>query len=293
VTLVGSYLYLNRLDDAKATAQEAQAHNLDSPQMHLKLYLLDFLQHDAAGMAQEAAGLMGKPGYEDHVLYNESDTAAFVGQFAKARGLLRRAAESAQRANEKETAAGYEAEAAMRESLVGNMALAKQQAQAALALSNGRDVAGMSAIALARAGDSTRAAWLAADLNNRFPEDTIAQLSYLPMIHAAASLRSSNTGKAIEMLAAAAPYELGVGFSLYPVYLRGEACLAAKQGSAAAVEFQKILDHPGVVANEIIGALAHLQLGRAWALSGDTSMARNAYQNFLTPGKTPTPTFPS
>jgi len=292
VTLVGSYLYLNRLDDAKATAQEAQAHNLDSPQMHLKLYLLDFLQHDAAGMAQEAAGLMGKPGYEDQVLYNESDTAAFVGQFAKARGLLRRAAESAQRANEKETAAGYEAEAAMRESLVGNMALAKQQAQAALALSNGRDVAGMSAIALARAGDSTRAAWLAADLNKRFPEDTIAQLSYLPMIHAAASFRSSNTGKAIEMLAAAAPYELGVGFSLYPVYLRGEAYLAAKQGSAAAVEFQKILDHPGVVANEIIGALAHLQLGRAWALSGDTSMARNAYQNFLTLWKDADPDIP-
>ncbi|HLB89003.1 MAG TPA: protein kinase, partial [Terriglobales bacterium] len=292
VTLVGSYLYLNRLDDAKATAQEAQAHNLDSPQMHLKLYLLDFLQHDAAGMAQEAAGLMGKPGYEDQVLYNESDTAAFVGQFAKARGLLRRAAESAQRANEKETAAGYEAEAAMRESLVGNMALAKQQAQVALALSNGRDVAGMSAIALARAGDSTRAAWLAADLNKRFPEDTIAQLSYLPMIHAAASLRSSNTGKAIEMLAAAAPYELGVGFSLYPVYLRGEAYLAAKQGSAAAVEFQKILDHPGVVANEIIGALAHLQLGRAWALSGDTSMARNAYQNFLTLWKDADPDIP-
>src|SRR5438445_3776688 len=292
VTLVGSYLYLNRLDDAKATAQEAQAHNLDSPQMHLKLYLLDFLQHDAAGMAQEAAGLMGKPGYEDQVIYNESDTAAFVGQFAKARGLLRRAAESAQRANEKETAAGYEAEAAMRESLVGNMALAKQQAQAALALSNGRDVAGMSAIALARAGDSTRAAWLAADLNKRFPEDTIAQLSYLPMIHAAASLRSSNTGKAIEMLAAAAPYELGVGFSLYPVYLRGEAYLAAKQGSAADVEFQKILDHPGVVANEIIGALAHLQLGRAWALSGDTSMARNAYQNFLTLWKDADPDIP-
>src|SRR2546422_10848818 len=103
-------------------------------------------------MEQDVAGLMGKPGYEDQVLYNESDTAAFVGQFAKARGLLRRAAESAQRANEKETAAGYEAEAAMREALVGNMALAKQQAQAALALSNGRDVAGMSAIALGRGG---------------------------------------------------------------------------------------------------------------------------------------------
>jgi eukaryotic-like serine/threonine-protein kinase len=112
------------------------------------------------------------------------------------------------------------------------------------------------------------------------------------MIHAAAALRSSDTGKAIEMLAAAAPYELGIGFSLYPVYFRGEAYLAAKQGSAAAVEFQKILDHPGVVANEIIGALAHLQLGRAWALSGDTSVARNAYQNFFTLWKDADPDIP-
>ena len=138
VTLVSSYQYLNRFDEAKATAQEAQAHNLDSPQMHLSLYLLDFLQHNAAGMEQDVAGLMGKPGYEDQVLYNESDTAAFVGQFAKARELTRRAAESAQRADEKETAAGYEAEAAVREALVGNRALAKQQAQAALALSNAK-----------------------------------------------------------------------------------------------------------------------------------------------------------
>ena len=137
-TLVSSYQYLNRFDEAKATAQEAQAHNLDSPQMHLRLYLLDFLQHNAAGMEQDAAGLKGKPGYEDQVLYNESDTAAFVGQFAKARELTRRAAESAQRADEKETAAGYEAEAAVREALVGNRALAKQQAQAALALSNAK-----------------------------------------------------------------------------------------------------------------------------------------------------------
>src|SRR2546425_2931922 len=281
-TLASSYLYLNRFDEAKATAQEAQAHNLDSPQMHLRLYLLDFVQHNAAGMEQDAAGLMGKPGYEDQVLYNESDTAAFVGQFAKARELMRRATESAQRADEKETAAGYEAEAAVREALVGNMALAKQQAHAALALSNGRDVAGMSAIALGRAGDSAQANWLAVDLGKRFPEDTIAQLNYLPMIRAAAALRGRDTGKAIEALAAAAPYELGVGFSLYPVYLRGEAYLAAKRGTAAAVEFQKILDHPGVVANELIGALAHLQLGRAYAVSGDTTKAKAAYQDFLT-----------
>ena len=292
VTLVSSYQYLNRFDEAKPTAQEAQAHNLDCPQMHLSLYLLDFLQDNAAGIEQDVAGLTGKPGYEDQVLYNESDTAAFVGQFAKARELTRRAAESAQRADEKETAAGYEAEAAVREALVGNRALAKQQAQAALALSNARDVAGMSAIALGRAGDSAQANWLAADLGKRFPEDTIAQLNYLPMIHAAAALRGSDTGKAIEALAAAVPYELGVGFSLYPVYLRGEEYLAAKQGTAAAVEFQKILDHPGVVANELIGALAHLQLGRAYALSGDTTKAKAAYQDFFALWKDADPDIP-
>jgi serine/threonine protein kinase/Flp pilus assembly protein TadD len=292
VTLVGSYLYLNRLDDAKATAQEAQAHNLDSPQMHLKLYLLDFLQDDAAGMEQEAAGLMGKPGFEDQMLYNESDTAAFVGQFAKARGLMRRAAESAKRVDEKETAAGYEAEAAVREALAGNMALAKQQAQAALTLSNGRDVAAMSAIALGRAGDTRQAMWLAADLNKRFPEDTIAQLNHLPTIRAATALRGGDTGRAIEALALAAPYELGLASSLYPVYLRGEAYLAAKRGTAAAVEFQKILDHPGVVANEFIGSLAHLQLGRAYLMAGDTTQAKAAYQDFLTLWKDADPDLP-
>jgi len=291
-TLVSSYLYLNRVDEAKATAKEAQAHNVDSPQMHLKLYLLDFLLHNAAGMEQDTAGLMGKPGYEDQVLYNESDTAAFVGQFAKARELTRRAAESARRADEKETAAGYEAKAGVREALAGNMALAKQQAQAALALSNARDVAGMSVIALGRAGDFAQANWLAADLGKRFPEDTIAQLNYLPMIHAAAALRGRDTGKAIEALAAAGPYELGVGFSLYSIYLRGEAYLAAKQGIAAVVEFQKILDHPGVVANELIGALAHLQLGRAYAMSGETVKAETAYQAFLALWKDADPDIP-
>ena len=150
----------------------------------------------------------------------------------------------------------------------------------------------MSAIALGRAGDSAQANWLAADLGKRFPEDTIAQLNYLPMIHAAAALRGSDTGKAIEALAAAVPYELGVGFSLYPVYLRGEEYLAAKQGTAAAVEFQKILDHPGGVANELIGALAHLQLGRAYALSGDTTKAKAAYQDCFALWKDADPDIP-
>jgi len=295
--LVSSYMTVNRLDEARATAQEAQAHNLDNPYIHLSLYAIDFLQHDAAAMEREAAGLMGKPGVEDVILYGESDTAAYAGQYAKARELTRRASDSAQRADEKETAAGYQAEGAVREALVGNMGLAKQQAQAALALSTGRDVESVSAIALGFAGDSTQATRLAEDLSKRFPEDTIVQLEYLPMIHAATALQAGSATKAIEALAPAAPYELGVtaqtlNFALYPVYLRGEAYLAGHQGGAAAAEFQKILEHPGVVLNEPIGALAHLGLAHAYVLSGDTTKAKSAYQDFFALWKDADPDIP-
>jgi len=294
--LVSTYVNVNRLDEARATALEAQAHNLDNPQIHFALYGIDFLQHDAAGMGREVAGLMGKPGFEDVILYNESDTAAYAGQFAKARELTRRAADSAQRADEKETAAAYEAEAAVREALVGNLGTAKQQAQAALVLSTGRDVEAVSAIALGLAGD-TEAKTLADDLAKRFPEDTIVQYQYLPMIRAAAFLQGGNATKAIDALAPAAPFELGsppatLNFPLYPVYLRGEAYVTAHQGSVAAVEFQRILDYPGVVGNEPIGALAHLGLARAYALSGDTAKAKTAYQDFLTLWKDADPDIP-
>jgi eukaryotic-like serine/threonine-protein kinase len=291
--LVIGYLNVNRLDEARATAQEAQAHSLDNPQNHLQLYSIDFLQHDAAGMEREAAQLMGKPGFEDVMLDAESDTAAYRGQFSKARELTRRASESAQRADEKETAAGYEAEAAWREALVGNMSLAKQQAQAALALSTGRDVEAISAIALGLAGDAPQATRLAGDLAKRYPEDTIVQFNYLPTIRADAALQGGSATKAIEALVPVASYELGsVGQALFPVYLRGEADVAAHQGSAAVNEFQKILDHPGVVVNEPIGALAHLGLARAYVLQGDTAKARAAYQDFLALWKDADPDIP-
>ncbi len=213
----------------------------------------------------------------------ESDTAAYGGQFAKARELTRRASDSAQRSDKKEAAAYYEAEAAVREALVGNMSQAKQQARAALALSTGTDVEALSAIALGLAGDAPQATRLAADVAKRLPEDTIVQFDNLPTIHAVAALTGSSANKALEALAPAAPYELGLNslVNLYPVYLRGEAYLAAHQGSAAAAEFQKILDHACVVQNEPIGALAHLGLARAYALSGDNVKAKSAYQDFL------------
>jgi len=295
--LVVSYVNLNRLDEAKASAQEAHAQNLDGPSVHQALYLMDFLRHDAAGMAHEAGQLMGKPGWEDVMFDLESDTAAYGGGFAKARELRRRAVDSAQRADQKETAAGYNGEGAIWEAAVGNITFAKQEAQAAIALANGRDSEGISAIALGLASDSAQAVRLASDLAKRFPEDTSVQSQYLPMIHAAIALRSGDTDKAVQALAATAPYELGQGtnifaFALYCVHLRGEAYLAANQGAAAGVEFQKILDHPGVIVNEPIGALAHLGLGRAYALTRDSAKAKTAYQDFFALWKNADPDIP-
>jgi hypothetical protein len=161
-----------------------------------------------------------------------------------------------------------------------------ERVRAALAVSNGRDVEGFSALALALARDSEQATRLGDDLAKRFPEDTIVQFNYLPTIRAAIQIRRLDAPKALAFLAAAAPYELGgnfenLNFLLYPVYVRGEAYLAGKQGVAAAAEFQKILDHPGLVRNEPIGALAHLQLARAHTLSGDIPKAKRAYESFL------------
>ncbi len=297
VNLVYAYQWVNRLDEAKATAQEGKAHNVYSPWSPLVLYVVNFLQHDAAGMEREAAAEMGKPSLENQMLFLESETAACGGEFTKVRELTQRAADSAQRANQKETAAEYQAHAAIREALAGDAAMAKQPVQAALAMANGKNVEAFSAIALGLAGDSARAGQLAAELAKRFPEDTIVQFDYLPMIRAAIALRGGEPGKAVEALAPSAPYELGhtnstFTFGLYPVYLRGEAYLGAKQGAAAATEFQKILDHPGVVGNEPIGALAHLGLGRAFAMTGDNAKTKSAYQDFLALWKNADPDIP-
>jgi tetratricopeptide (TPR) repeat protein len=215
-------------------------------------------------------------------LGGEADTAAYSGRLAKARELSRRAVTSAERAEEKENAAGNEAEAALREALFGNAAEARQRAAAALRLSTGRDVQLYAALALAFAGDSARVRALADDLAKRFPEDTVVQFSYLATIHAQLALDRNEASKAIETLRAAVPYELGAVGGLYPVYVRGEAYLASHQGSEATAEFQKILDHCGVVQNEPIGALAHLGLARAYSIQNDTAKARSVYQDFLT-----------
>ena len=294
--LAGSYLYLDRLDQAGATASEAQARKLDSPYLRFLLYQLDFLQNDAPGMAQQVAWASGKSGWEDVLAAEEADSAAYSGQLGKARELSRRAVASAERAEEKETAAGYEADAALREALFGNAAEARQRTAAALKLSGGRDVQYGASLALALAEDALQAEALADDLAKRFTEDTLVQFNYLPTIHAQVALIRKDHSKAVEFLQAAS-YELGtptdrISPALYPVYVRGQAYLDAHQGSQGAAEFQKILDHRGIVVNAPIGALAHLGLARAYALQGDTTKAKAAYQDFLTLWKDADPDIP-
>jgi len=278
-SLASVYLYLNDLDDAKAAAQKAFNSGLADSSPVL-VYEIAFLQHDQASMDKILATLVGWSSWDDQRLALEADTAAFAGLVASARELTRRAVDSAEQAADKETAAFYQAKAAMREALVGNTDLAKRLTEAALVRSNSRHVEPASALALALSGSSLEAKRLAGDLAERFPQDTSVQFGYLPMIRAAIAL-SDNTGgnaaQAIEALAPSAPYELGTALVLYPAYLRGEAYLKAHRGAAAAAEFRKILDHQGVVRNRPIYPLAYLGAGRAYALACDPARARAAY----------------
>ncbi len=297
--LVLAYVHLNRLDESRAAASEALTKNLDSADLRAALYQLAFLKRDLPAMAEQVSWSVGKPGKENLMLYLEAGTAAYSGKLRVARELSGQAATSAARAGETEMAAGCESAAALWEALYGNNSEARQRVIATLAQSNGRDAQYVAALSLALIGDSEGAQVLADDLQKRFPEDTIVSFNYLPTLRAQIALTVPNVGaKAAEALAAASPYELGVPGSstfwtnLYPVYVRGEALLAAHQGLQAAAEFQKILDWPGVGVNEPIAALAHLGLARSYALAGAAPKSKVAYQDFLTLWKDADPDIP-
>jgi len=298
--LMDGYMALNRFEEANSTYGQALERKLHHHYYPSCLYHLAFLQNDAAKMRQQVTRSAGQPGVEDTLIAYEANTAAYYGRLREAEELTRRAVESAERAGEKEISAGFSATSGLREALFGNAEEARRRAALAMERSAGVDVQYASTLALAYAGDRGRAQGLTEELSKRFPEATTVQFNYLPTIRAKLALNRGNPSEALEMLRAALPYELGqTTFSgeyawngLYPVFVRGEAYLAAHQGSQAAGEFQKILDHRGIVWNSPIGALAYLQLGRACAMQGDTAKARAAYQDFFTLWKDADPDIP-
>src|SRR5208282_994729 len=293
--LGSTYVDLNRLDEAKATFDQALARKLDNGGLRVGMYYLAFLRGDAAQMEQQVDWGAGKPGDEDRLLSVQSDTEAYYGRLSKARDFSRRAVDSAVRADSKETAAFWQVNAALREAELGNIASAKQGVTAALALSPGRDVKEVAALALARIGDTARATALVGQLEKSYATNTLLKVYALPTINAAIELNKGNSSQALVSLEAAAPYELQDATyfaSLYPAYVRGQVYLLAHNGTSAAAEFQKLLDHRGIVGNFVTGSLAHLQLGRAYAMAGDSAKANSAYKDFLTLWKDADPDIP-
>jgi serine/threonine protein kinase/tetratricopeptide (TPR) repeat protein len=295
--LADIYLALNRIDDAQKAIEQAEKQNLVGDFLHLAIYQLAFLKGDSAEMERQVNWAAGKPGTEDILLSFQSDTEAYSGHLSKGRDFSRRAVDAAVRADSKETAAIWQINAALREAEFGNPSTAKQDVAAALALSPGRDVEMLAALTLARSGETARAKTIVAELEKNYPSHTVLKVYWLPTIKAAVELDTDNAAQSLVFLEAAAPYELGgppqfqMG-TLYPAYIRGQAYLAAHNGAAAAAEFQKFLDHRGIVINFPLSALAHLGLARSYALSGDTAKAKTAYNDFLTLWKDADPDIP-
>jgi tetratricopeptide (TPR) repeat protein len=285
--LVGVYICQNRLDEAQALLDQAPEDN-GSYLLHQNQYSLAFLRGDDATMEKQLAWAAGKPDLEDWMTSAQFDTEAYFGRIATARRLSQAAVDLARQAGAKERAAHWRANEALREAEVGDTARAIQVATEALQLSNDRDVRVNAALALARAGDPTRAHKLAEQLNQELPLNTTMQSNSLPTIKSAIEIWENNGTSAVQLLKVAAPYELGTSSAyfmslanLYPAYLRGVAFLKAGQGQQAAAEFRKVLDHTGIVENSVLGALAHLQLGRAQEMVGDGSAARRSYEDFF------------
>jgi serine/threonine protein kinase/tetratricopeptide (TPR) repeat protein len=298
-------LALQRLDETRQIIHEANARKLDSSALHTSLYALAFLGGDSVAMAEQQQWFLDKPEFENAGLALASDTEAYGGHLGKSRELTKRAVDSAVRTHQKENGAFYLGIAAQRDAAYGNAVEARQSAAEAGKLapaSQGAEVE--AAVAFAMAGDTARAESLAQDLGQRFPLDTQMQLLWLPAIQAQLALDGKNPVSALNALQAASPIELGMSITdcLYPVYVRGEAHLAAGQGAPAAAEFQKILDHSGIVWNCWTGALAHLGVARANALQARTSQGADAdaarvralaaYKDFLTLWKDADPDIP-
>ncbi len=299
VNLAYNNLYLDRLGEAESALRRASERKRAIPELLLARYDLAFLKGDRAEMERTAVLAQGTSA-EDWIFDREACVLAYSGRLKQAKGMVGKASDLAQHAAKRESAALYETGAAVWEVFFGNVPAARRSAMAVLNLSKGRDVEYGAAFALGMAGDSSHSQEFAKDLEKRFPEDTSVQFSYLPTLRALFALKNAEPSKAIESLQAASRYELGTPGSsfngnfgcLYPIYVRGEAYLAAHRGGEAAAEFQKILDHRGIIISDPVGALARLQVGRAWVMAGDKTKAKAAYEDFLTLWKDADPDIP-
>ncbi len=292
---------LNRLDDADTAYKQAEERKLQHELLLFYHYQLAFLKGDTAQMAQLVSVAMGKLGREQLLLASQADTEAWHGKLKNAREFTRQAMDSAGRNDAKEAAASYQALAALREVESGNRNQGHADADAAMKLAPNRDIRAMTALALARAGDAANAEKLATEVNKSYPLDTLVQRYWLPTIQAAIALQRKDPKRAVELLNPTTTIEFAwptnLTVSLCPVYLRGEAYLMLHDGKAAAAEFQKFVDHYGVVSNFPWGALARLGLARAYVLGAATDpaardKARTAYQDFLTLWKDADPDIP-
>jgi serine/threonine protein kinase/tetratricopeptide (TPR) repeat protein len=288
--LANSYILRNRPADAEAALKRASERKLDIHEYAGLRHQIAFLKGDKQEMDRAAAVGEEKLGAENWIYDMSGDFAAYYGHLEQARRAWRRAVELAEGTGHSDQAAQHEAGIAVREFLFGNPVEARRALTAALVFaSKDRDAVTGTALALALLQDP-RAETLVNELNRRFPENTLVQFSHLPFLRAQLALNRRDPAKAIDILQPAAPYELGwqgpssVGFcgSLYVIYMRGQAYLAAHRGREAAAEFQKIIGHIGVVSNDpTVVVAARLQLARALALSGDRGRAQSAYEDFL------------
>ena len=294
VNLALTYTALNRVDEAKAVVQDALARELDHPALHGLLYQLAVWRGDAATAEHEVSWGIGKPGVEDAFFAYQADVEASFGHLKKARELTHRAIDSAVRSGSKETAATWQLMGALQEAEVGNLKEAVAQAEAALSLASNRDSQTLAAMTFARAGNDVRAKSILERLSADSPLDTVVQYYWLPSIRAAMELKRDNPSKALEDLQPAIPYELGIprpAATLYPVYLRAEALLQSHKSSEAAAEFTRVLSYPALMAF-VTEATATLELGRAYAMSGDNAAAKNAYDEFFKRWKDADPDVP-
>jgi serine/threonine protein kinase/tetratricopeptide (TPR) repeat protein len=297
--LIWSLLFMERYGEAEGTMKDASERHLVTPDLLILPYVIAFYKGDGAGMERAAAAAKSSTEAADWMIYTEAAVLAYSGGWQQAQGLIRQAMNLAQQAHQPERAAMFEAGAAIREAFFGNNGAARKAGRAALQLSRSRDVEFGAAFAFDISGDDAGADSLARDLAKRFPEDTCVKFTYLPVHGALMALHRNNPAGAIEQLRAATPYDLavpcsGFGFfgNLYAPFLRGIAFKTSDRYKEAIAEFQKILDHPGIVFTDPVRSGAQLELGRALALSGDRMKARTVYENFLNRWKAADPSLP-